>query len=427
MKKILLTGAMLIALSFSVNAQSCAQAVSVTDGEYTVSEYNGEYFSGCFAPPTDPVLSPEATAAAWYTYTATANGAVRINTNLLANTGGDTRVAVYTGTCTALECWTSADDIYFVSEEDANYLTDFQFPVLEGQTYYIAFDNKWEDEGFNFELTFMAPGCSSTALDEKWTNSASYYFCWNRINAASQTAGSAWSLYDTYDFGGESSFPDSAVGINAPTRGVNNDFLISNGVNLTAGTEYSLNVVYNGLNFVNAAGVVTREADESFEVVVFTYDEENGFTPVGDPIGEETGISGTEQLFLVDDAVTGTYAFTPEANGEYHFGIRSTSEAGGTVLFIFEISLDGLAGLDGQLASNFKVYPNPSSNVVNVNSANALVNAVNFTDLNGRIVKSAKFNGVADAQVNISDLASGVYMMNISSDKGTTVKKIVKN
>jgi len=78
-------------------------------------------------------------------------------------------------------------------------------------------------------------------------------------------------------------------------------------------------------------------------------------------------------------------------------------------------------------SSTFAVYPNPTSNVVNVNSNNALVNAVNFTDLNGRVVKSAKFNGVTDAQVNISDLASGVYMMNISSDKGTTVKKIVKN
>jgi len=93
----------------------------------------------------------------------------------------------------------------------------------------------------------------------------------------------------------------------------------------------------------------------------------------------------------------------------------------------FAVTTTDTAGLNSSLLADVKVYPNPSSNVVNVNSANALVNAVNFTDLNGRVVKSAKFNGAADAQVNISDLASGVYMMNISSDKGITVKKIVKN
>jgi hypothetical protein len=426
MKKILLTGAMLLALSFGAKAQSCEQAVSVTDGEYTVSELTGDYFSGCFAPPTSPSQGTEADAAAWYTYTATANGAVRINTNLLANTGGDTRVAVYSGTCEALECWSSSDDIYYVSDDDANYLTDFQFPVLEGQTYYIAFDNRWDDAGFDFEVTFMAPGCSSTALNEDWTNSASYYFCWSRIDADED--GEGWGLYNTFNFGGENANPDAAVGIAASANDVNNDFLISSGVNLTAGSEYSLKVKYNAINFTDDNGEVAVEANESFEAVVLTYDETSGFS-VLDVIGEESGITqaGDDQFSLIDEATTGSYSFTPEENGEYYFAIRSTSEAGGTLLFVYSIALDGLAGVDSQLASNFKVYPNPTSNVVNVNSANALVNAVNFTDLNGRIVKSAKFNGAADAQVNISDLASGVYMMNISSDKGTTVKKIVKN
>lgn len=80
-----------------------------------------------------------------------------------------------------------------------------------------------------------------------------------------------------------------------------------------------------------------------------------------------------------------------------------------------------------QSLSQFAVYPNPANNVVNVSSDKALVNAVSLVDINGRTVKSVQFDGVSSAQVNIADLANGVYMMNIKSDKGTVTKKVVKN
>ena len=89
---------------------------------------------------------------------------------------------------------------------------------------------------------------------------------------------------------------------------------------------------------------------------------------------------------------------------------------------------DTLLGTKGvAAATSFSVFPNPATNLINVASADALVNGVEIIDLNGRTVKSVKFDGVSEAQVNISELSSGVYMMNVSSDKGTTTKKIVKN
>ncbi|HEX8577546.1 MAG TPA: T9SS type A sorting domain-containing protein [Flavobacterium sp.] len=78
--------------------------------------------------------------------------------------------------------------------------------------------------------------------------------------------------------------------------------------------------------------------------------------------------------------------------------------------------------------SQFSVYPNPSNNVINIaNDANMLLNAVTITDLNGRTVQSIKLNNVNTAQVNISDLSAGMYMMNIASDQGNVTKKIIKN
>ena len=50
-----------------------------------------------------------------------------------------------------------------------------------------------------------------------------------------------------------------------------------------------------------------------------------------------------------------------------------------------------------------------------------------ITDLNGRTVQSVKFNNVNTAQVNISGLSAGMYLMNIASDHGNVTKKIIKN
>ena len=80
------------------------------------------------------------------------------------------------------------------------------------------------------------------------------------------------------------------------------------------------------------------------------------------------------------------------------------------------------------VANTFNVYPNPATNVINVsNSQNNAVNKIIIADLNGRTVKEAKFSIGSDIQVNVSDLSSGVYLMNISTDKGSAVKKIIKN
>lgn len=105
-----------------------------------------------------------------------------------------------------------------------------------------------------------------------------------------------------------------------------------------------------------------------------------------------------------------------------------TSNGRGYLLVDDIAAKQGAAGVNENLMTSLSVYPNPANDVVNVtNAENILVNGITVTDLNGRTVKSSKFDGVANAQINISDLASGVYMMTVSSDKGSMTKKIVKN
>ena len=78
--------------------------------------------------------------------------------------------------------------------------------------------------------------------------------------------------------------------------------------------------------------------------------------------------------------------------------------------------------------SKFSVSPNPATDIIRItNSENISVTGIAVTDLNGRVVKSTTYSDASNIQVNVSDLASGMYLMKITSDKGVATKKIIKN
>ncbi|NHM06823.1 T9SS type A sorting domain-containing protein [Flavobacterium sp. CYK-4] len=92
---------------------------------------------------------------------------------------------------------------------------------------------------------------------------------------------------------------------------------------------------------------------------------------------------------------------------------------------------DGLLGVDEVVLvqnTDFMIQPNPANNVINIaGNGSALIREVALTDVNGRVVKSQTFNNTTDLEMNISDLASGMYLVKITSDQGASIKKILKN
>jgi hypothetical protein len=78
-------------------------------------------------------------------------------------------------------------------------------------------------------------------------------------------------------------------------------------------------------------------------------------------------------------------------------------------------------------ASNFSMYPNPATNVVNIKPKNDIaINSIQVTDINGRIVKEINGSVSDNAQVNVSDLNSGVYFIKVQTDAGVGTSKIIK-
>ena len=89
----------------------------------------------------------------------------------------------------------------------------------------------------------------------------------------------------------------------------------------------------------------------------------------------------------------------------------------------------GVIALSG--AELFSVYPNPTNDFVTVTINKTKSNAhYTLFDLEGKVLASKELNGSAvknAEQIDLSLLANGVYILQLSADGITTNKKIIKN
>jgi len=79
------------------------------------------------------------------------------------------------------------------------------------------------------------------------------------------------------------------------------------------------------------------------------------------------------------------------------------------------------------LADKFNLYPNPTSNVVNItNNENRLVNKIEVYDTTGKLINTQNFSEQTEIQLNLENLASGTYMLYLQTNEGVAVKKLIK-
>lgn len=198
----------------------------------------------------------------------------------------------------------------------------------------------------------------------------------------------------------------------APTAAAADARMFSRGVNLIAGSDVT--VSYYIENFV-----ATSTNTGNYELTVGSDQTAASQTTV---IGSETGLSNATY-------VQKTYNFTAPSSGTFYFAFHNTSPANATgthALLIDNFVVSQTLKNNEFLASLFTISPNPAKNFVTVsNTLDALINSAEIVDMNGRIVKSLKSINVAETQINISDLANGVYMMKIVTDRGSLTKKLI--
>lgn len=182
MKKLLLFAFFIVGFLKTYAQSDCANAIAITtNGTISAPAVDGVFSNNCYNHTLDS--NGGTIFAIWYSFTPTSNGEVTITSNLANNVAPfsvDTKVSIFTGTCASLICYDANDD-----SSSTKFLSTITFPVQSGVTYYIAWDNYWDANGFDFDFNFTPSSCvklyyfnaisdlTTTSATLNWTASVS--------------------------------------------------------------------------------------------------------------------------------------------------------------------------------------------------------------------------------------------------------------
>ena len=113
------------------------------------------------------------------------------------------------------------------------------------------------------------------------------------------------------------------------------------------------------------------------------------------------------------------------------FKILQPDPSDNTDFAFHNIDLDVLDTLSTEefipLDNEITIYPNPSNGNITIKNNGVALDQVRVSDLNGRVVFSQNLNGMTeDKELNLSSkLSSGMYLMTITSNNTSTVKKLI--
>jgi len=95
----------------------------------------------------------------------------------------------------------------------------------------------------------------------------------------------------------------------------------------------------------------------------------------------------------------------------------------------FQITVDSTLGnADAEFtASRVVLYPNPSSDTVFIKTANIPLIDAQIYDLSGRLIKTINFEHTQDYKIDVSNLETAQYFLNLNSERGSVFKRFVKN
>jgi hypothetical protein len=98
--------------------------------------------------------------------------------------------------------------------------------------------------------------------------------------------------------------------------------------------------------------------------------------------------------------------------------------ANGNAIWVDALTINRTLSTDTFFKDNLEIYPNPISNVLNISTkTNLTIEAIQITDINGRIVEETK---QSTNTINTSELNTGVYFLRITTNQGTGTTKIIK-
>lgn len=218
----------------------------------------------------------------------------------------------------------------------------------------------------------------------------------------------SWSLFTSGGNGAASG--TNSIRYNWHETVAADDWFFLKGLNLTGGTAYELKFKYkssDGPQYTENLEVKFGTSPDATDMTVGTIVTLNGInTTIADPFNESTS------------------TFTPQSSGVYYIGFHCYSIPNQAFLYIDDISVSASLGVDQATNKFVKHYPNPVKDVLNLSYERGM-ETVSVYNLLGQKVLEKEVNQTT-AQINMTTLASGSYLVKVQSGNLSETLKIVK-
>jgi hypothetical protein len=89
------------------------------------------------------------------------------------------------------------------------------------------------------------------------------------------------------------------------------------------------------------------------------------------------------------------------------------------------VSVNTATGIENSKGYSVAVFPNPAKNQLNIHTENAQIESINMYNISGQLVKQLNNVNSNNSSFNVNELSQGVYMIQITTDKGVENRKVV--
>ena len=189
-----------------------------------------------------------------------------------------------------------------------------------------------------------------------------------------------------------------------------NVWFYTNGITLTAGTNYTISYKYGNNSTVYI---------EKLKVACGTSPVDTAMTNL---LADHPSITGGT---TTSTATQNSVGFTPSVSGDYYFGVNAYSDANQYYLFVDDISIsEALSTVDFN-SNKFVAYPNPVKDILNI-GYNKTIAGVAIYNLLGQEVLVKTINA-DQSQINVANLSKGTYLVKVTSEDGASkTMKVIK-
>ena len=356
----------------------CANAINFTVDAHNAS-FTLDTTGNTSTSPVNGCGTLDSSNGVWYKFTAPYSGMYSVEVPNSGTYSGDAHMNVYTGSCGNFTCVTSVV---------LQGLTDNEFQVSQGVEYYINInsgnnDNQIVQNGLTEIHGFYIPPANDMCA-----------------NAVSLTVGDNFDQHDVIA---------RPLGY-TPTSGITSLSCISSfGFGSGSDIWYELIVPANGAVTIETASFVGSTLADTF-------------------LAAYTGTcNNLQEVACNDDGAIGNFTLldvtgqTPGSTLYIRASEYATNNYGKFKISAYNLST---ATVEDDIIEGLSLYPNPVNDILTIESQEKITQLSIYSIL-GKLVKTVQPN-TTNSSIDLSNLATGIYMVKIEADNKVSTQKIIK-